>query len=344
MSNKLAMAMAVTLGLPIAAVAQQSITEPTAQGVDSPLAAPLQEQPLQDQAMREDLRQQQDGTAPLRRQANFRGDQDSQSQSSQSSSQANQELIHYLAAKLMLANQCEVEAATMAAERAQHDDVKNLANKIKQSHEQLNQQLKQAMPGLKSIEGMAFASATGDANRRSATNNAAGGARLGEPVDRFNSRTDRNDPAGVDQYGADMNTRNQVADRGASTDAPQRSGQDGQQGDFLDGGAQTLIDITRRAAENNHQMVKRELSEKQGLEFDRCFVNQQIGAHMWMHSELKAIQDLGPSSFTSIVQESEQQVKSHLDAAKKLAKKLESDSQRSDRNPVQDAARDAYQN
>lgn len=272
MSRSFAMTMVVTMGLPVTAVAQQPTAEPDAY-------LPNRNQPTQQSTA-------DPADTPQRREANYRGDQ----QQKGASQTANAELVNYLAAKMMLANQCEIEAADLAAQRAESSDVKSLANKIRQSHDLLNKQLVQAMPGLKSVEGLASTSSGLE-------------------------RTNRTNAASR-EYDADSNARNRVA----GADSTSRDA-------FLDGAAQQLIDIHRRAVQNNHQMVKAELSEKQGAEFDRCFVNQQVGAHMWMLAELKAMQDVGPSQFASLVQESERQVKTHLDAAKQLAKQLEQQAQ-----------------
>lgn len=204
--------------------------------------------------------------SPQQRQAGFRGTAQGQP--------ANEELINYLAAKMFLMNQCEIEAAQMAIDNGEHQKVVEFAKQLQQEHQQLNDQLTQAMPGLKQVEPVSFASA---------------------------------------------NQQNQQARSQAG-----QAGTSGQREQFLDGAAQTLIDIQRRASEKNHEMVQEMLTQKQGADFDMGFVGHQIGTHMWMVSELSAIRDLGPQQFTSIVQQAEQSTEQHLERAKELAKALES--------------------
>lgn len=204
----------------------------------------------------------------------------------------NQELVNYLAAKLYLANQCEVELARMAEQEANHPEVKQFAKKLQQDHQKAVDQLQQAMPNLKSIQSLSFAK---------------------HPMNSMTSPNTRN-------FNAPNNVRNNASNQSGTIAT--RS----QQGEFLDGAAKRLIDIERRAIENNYKATEDMLSQKSGEEFDMCFVAQQIGVYTWMHSELKAIQDVGPADFTEIVQKCEQTVKQHLSQAKNLAEKLESQS------------------
>ncbi len=237
------------------------------------------------------------------RTANFRGADAGQS-GDNVPQQAKKELVYYLAAKLMLANQCQIEIATMAAEKANNQQVVEFANTMKMEHEQLNQRLKEAMPKLKAIQSASFA-----------TNQSPG---LGSTTEnQFQDPTTRR-----------PTTRNGIPQQppASSTTSPAN-----QQVDPLEGAAQTLIDITRRSVENNFEATQEMLSQKQGEEFDRCYIGMEIVAHTLMISELKAVQDVGPQEFTSIVTDAEQKLATHLSKAKQIAKEFEQGYQTSSR-------------
>ncbi len=201
---------------------------------------------------------------------------------SQQNQGANEELVNYLAAKLMLANECQVKMGEMAAKKAETQEVKDLAETLKKEHKELNNRLKEAMPRLETVASL--------------------------------SKSGSNQERG--QKGAYQARRPNIDEQNAA-------GRSSDQ--FLNGAAQQLLDITRNAAEENHRAVTEMLGEKQGKDFDRCFLATEIGAHQWMLAELKAIQGIDQQQFTSLVKETEQKVEGHLKKAKELAKKMEED-------------------
>lgn len=90
-----------------------------------------------------------------------RGQQGQQGQPGQQGQQqgeyaANDELVNYLAANLFLANKAEVAFSQAAMEKLTAPPLKQLAQRIAQEHEQVNQQLVQAMPELKALQQMEF--------------------------------------------------------------------------------------------------------------------------------------------------------------------------------------------
>lgn len=211
-----------------------------------------------------------------------------------------QVVSNLVAAKLKLANECEVAQAKMGADRAKSDEVREFASMLKRDHEECIQKLEKAMPGLSQVQKASFA---GDGRSDS-------------------DRSDSNQ-AGSNRTG---NTPGQ----------PGLSGQPGQGGQqaFLTGAARPLYELTRRAAEIHHQAGEEMLGQKDGAEFDRCFMQAQIGGHMWMQSELKALQDqpnLSPQ-LADIAREAEQKVSQHLEKAKQIAKSLEERERNSDRD------------
>lgn len=197
-----------------------------------------------------------------------------------------EDLTAYLAAKLQLANLSEIQLATLATQQAEHPEVKQFAEMLVRSHRQLNQQISQAVPGLP----------------------AAGVQQRGENQPR-SSEARRSQDENIRRSQDENARQSQTADR--------------QQSPRLTGAHQELIAINRRAVDNAVQMTSEMFRDKEGTKFDMCFVTQQIGAHVWLLSELQAIRDAGPQEFSQVVQQAEQETQQHLEQAKELAKKLE---------------------
>lgn len=226
---------------------------------------------------------------------------------------SNRELINYLAARLKLANDCEIEISQLAAEQAQDQQVKQFAQKVIQDHQRLNQQLEQAVPGLASVQGIQSSQSsdrqTGEAGQTGQR------PQFGQPSQR--ERLEQ--PGQPGQLGQRDDAQRTQRD-------PQSRIQLAQQDDqYLDGAAKKLLHIERAAAESNKQMITELLQEKQGQEFDMCYVGQQVGMHMWMVAELKAIQEHGPEELAEVAGQAESTAEEHLEKAKQLASNLMSD-------------------
>jgi predicted outer membrane protein len=71
------------------------------------------------------------------------------------------------------------------------------------------------------------------------------------------------------------------------------------------------------------QSAKRELEQKQGAEFDRCFMGMAVGAHMKANDMLTVFQQHASSSLKPVLSEGQKTVATHLQHAKDLAKKME---------------------
>ncbi len=229
---------------------------------------------------------------------------------------SNQELISYLAAKLMFANKCQAELASMAADKTENPEVKQFAETLESDHARLNERLYQAMPRLRQVKSPSFMSHSSERD--------ASGSNFGAQTQSALDPQDRNK--------FDKDQQNNRGERGSQSSQTSP----GNQEDVLDGPAQTLVDITRRAVENNHQRTVEMLKQKQQGEFDRCFVASQIGFHNWLVSELEAMRDVGPQQFTTIIQDAERKVESHLEKATQLADKMESENSKTARSKNSD--------
>jgi predicted outer membrane protein len=251
-------------------------------------------------AWAQEVRTQQD---PAQRQQQQRESFDRQQSTTarQARTGQDEELVNYLAGKLAIMNQIETEMAQLAHTQATNEDVKQLAQRIAQSHQQLNQQLAQAVPQLSTLEGLSGQRIAAEGNRAAQAGQDQQIRQPGQTAqERRPDATDR-PTAGTDAARAATTVR-------------------GQSGDELS--ARTLLEICRRAAENHVQMAKQSLQNKQGQDFDACWVGAQVCAHQAMLAELKAIQNVGSPEFQQIVQMAEQESQQHLQQAEQLAERM----------------------
>ena len=105
------------------------------------------------------------------------------------------------------------------------------------------------------------------------------------------------------QNAADQNTANRTADKNSAVDQ--------------------LLAMERQITERCTQMAREELEQKDGAEFDKCYITAQIGGHMHMLAALEVIQQQGPEQLQQLAQQAHPQVQKHLDHAKQIIKQLE---------------------
>jgi predicted outer membrane protein len=80
--------------------------------------------------------------------------------------------------------------------------------------------------------------------------------------------------------------------------------------------------LQKRIAQECLTLTEKELGQKQGAEFDQCYVGAQIGAHIGMLAKLRGSQPFANGQLQTVIQESEQVVQKHLDHAKQLAEEM----------------------
>jgi predicted outer membrane protein len=210
-----------------------------------------------------------------------------------------QEVEKYLAQCLALKNQSEIEIAQLAQQQSQNPQVKQFAQKMVQDHSKFAQQLQQ-LTGARGEYGRTTEATTPGATRQfDAQRNAADTTRLpGSP--------------GAAQPGNRNADQNLV---GTTQGAPQ--------GAMQSGALQQLAQIERQIAEHCKQALRDELQQKQGVEFDKCYLGAQIGAHMHMVSALEVIGQQTQGQLAQIAQQAQPTVQQHLDHAKQLMQQLE---------------------
>lgn len=208
----------------------------------------------------------------------------------------NQQVTQFLAACLLAKNEAEVELGQLAQQQSQNPQVKQFAQKMVQDHRQLVQKL-QPLAGAQASPSLGTTSQF-DAQRSAAdTTRLPGSPGAGQPTTRDTaSDLSRNINQDID------------TDRGP-----------GQQNAAFS----ELAQIERQITERHQQAVRDELQQKQGAEFDKCYVGVQVAGHMHMVAALEVIEQQGPDQLRQIAQQARPTVEQHLEHAKQLIKQLE---------------------
>lgn len=95
-----------------------------------------------------------------------------------------------------------------------------------------------------------------------------------------------------------------------------------------DGSVAKIIQIKEELTKQCIESAQRELSQKQGREFDKCFMGMQVAAHMEMLDTLTVYKNHASSELQQVIEEGLQTTKQHLEHAKQLAKKTDQGSSR----------------
>lgn len=116
----------------------------------------------------------------------------------------------------------------------------------------------------------------------------------------------------------------------------QTAQQSQQAGQFAQGRSQQqgldLVALKHQLGEQCRQSASRELQQKSGAEFDKCYVGMQIAMHMQMLDTLKVFSRYASPELDQLIEKGEQTTQSHLDHAKKLIASLEGQSDASSRS------------
>jgi len=97
----------------------------------------------------------------------------------------------------------------------------------------------------------------------------------------------------------------------------QTGGQATQQGGHLD-----WISIKKQIGQQCLTSVKQELGSKQGIDLDKCFMGQQIGAHMKVVDELKVLRNYASAQLRETLDKELQMAQTHLQQAKQIEQQL----------------------
>jgi predicted outer membrane protein len=89
------------------------------------------------------------------------------------------------------------------------------------------------------------------------------------------------------------------------------------------GGRANWVSIHNELAQQCLQSTQKELSQKEGAEFDQCFMTQQAVSHHIMKDSLTVLRKHASPQLAQQIDNSLEVVNAHLEQAKEIAKKLE---------------------
>lgn len=88
-------------------------------------------------------------------------------------------------------------------------------------------------------------------------------------------------------------------------------------------GQLNLIRLKQQLGQQCLSSAKEELSQKDGDEFDKCYIGMQIAKHMEMLDTLKVFSHYASQDLDQLIEEAEGTTEEHLEHAKQLIKQLE---------------------
>lgn len=229
-----------------------------------------------------------------------------------------------LAAWLLTANENEVALARLAAERAQSQEVKDFAQMMIRDHEPMVQKLRPIATSGGDVGVIR------DASVDRAGHPAPGTAR--DPAKEITGEQGREVAQGEAKLPAktpertteDPPDRARVPTEVAGTDRTvdgRPAAPMGETGRLA--GTFNVATVIRDLGRKCLDSTKQELSQKQGADFDRCYVKASAMAHQHALDMVQVFRKHATERLTPTLAEAERTTQAHLDHAKNLCKKFE---------------------
>jgi len=226
------------------------------------------------------------------------------------------DLDHYFTKVLIQANKDEIEMGKLAEERSTNSAVKQLAQQMVQDHTRFMNQLE-------SIKG------TGQPRQgRAAFRGQIPGAQNQQPGPQ-NFQPNFQNPQTAQQPRQQPGGINQpvIAEQPTAANPQEREGPMGEHMMHERGPASQFAKIMEEVDRNMQQAVVRELSSKQGADFDRCYLAGQLFGHLWVAEALRAFDRDASPQLKPILQEGLQTAEQHLTHIKSLLARMEKDNE-----------------
>lgn len=272
--------------------------------------------------------EEQETLQPGRRTANFPPQTDRQAQGRQGQGQGqlgDAALVRWISAN----NESEIRISEVAQQKAQNEQVKQFAQMMVDEHTKLGQQLQQAA----NEGGQGQQRGTNNSgiqernpNRRNARENESGTDGTGRnPSSRSND--DASDDNNVAfQQEEQNNPELQGRLRNADQNADLHSG--AAAGGHMRGGSNAGVALHEQITEACTQSLIQALQSKNGAEFDKAYMGQQVLAHMETLDTLKVIsQQASSPQLKQTLQQAQQSTQQHLQKAKDVMKQIENERQ-----------------
>jgi predicted outer membrane protein len=258
-------------------------------------------------------------------------------------------LDHYIIKVVTQANRDEIAQGQLANQRSSNQDVKKFAMQMVQDHTRLLNKLQQfrgerrstapgtrqpsftpnrasssIQPARSSIMLAQATSASDTANDHNATpgavNNAAAGTATTQSQDNANDHNAAGQANPAPAAGA-YNQQPGVTGRGFGSRMAGQPAAMGQQSS-----AREFAQMMDEVSQQTEKSIQRELSQKEGVQFDRCYLSWQVLDHIWLIDALTVFERNASPALRPVLQEGLQTAQQHLTHAKALLARVESQS------------------
>jgi len=226
---------------------------------------------------------------------------------------ASPQIDRILVSCLKADNQGEITIAKLAEQRATNPEVTAFAQEMIKDHTDFLAKLDRFS---QESGARPAASATRTETRRSE-------ATIRPDVP---NRTDPAQPERTDKTARTKDPANPPARADVRVDAARGDVTVQTAGHDAGGIADQMVRINQEIHDKCLASVQRELSEKEGKEFDQCFMFMQVGAHMKMVDALSVLKNHTSGELQQTLEQGLQSTQQHLEHAKQLAKKIEGSS------------------
>jgi predicted outer membrane protein len=228
----------------------------------------------------------------------------------------NRVVDYFLASCLLGQNQGEVQLSEIALQKSENPEVKQFAQKMVTDHKRLIEQLQPlaAMQSGANRPASSLLGGTSEAQGRSETT--VGRTTDTTAVPGSSGAGQTIPPAGATTTPPGANPARDIATNVTANAAMAAAG----------GPVHQLMQIEKQINERCLQIARDELQQKSGAEFDKCFVGYAIGAHGHTVAALEVIGKQSQGRLAQVAQQAQPTVQQHLDQAKQLMKRLDSQS------------------
>jgi len=214
---------------------------------------------------------------------------------------------HTLAACVAIANQEEIALAKIAADKAKNKDVKEFADMLAEDHQGFLKKLQRFAP-----EAQGSLQAATDGSNQSRVQPAGGAVQAQATQPQAATQQPAAQPGQPIQ---------QVANQAGGVQA----------GNHVD-----VIQLHREVAQQCLADAKKKMGEKDGDEFDACFIGHQIAKHEEMKTKLTVFQRHASGEFAQLLASGIETTENHLKKAEDIMKDLHHGHDKSDRRDKSD--------
>jgi hypothetical protein len=160
----------------------------------------------------------------------------------------------------------------------------------------------------------------GDRNRSS--NEASERTRRGDSATEGRAAEGSDRAAGASDAAGGQNAQNANRDRAAPVTPPNLGTAQTQRARGEQDGS-TFLQLKRELAEECRNSLEMVLNEKEGAEFDKCYMNHQLVMHMQMVDTLKVFERHASPEFKQVLSKGRKTAETHLEHAKHALKKVD---------------------